>query len=77
MKTSNLLNKIVMAVLFAGVLIYLGIYLVQSLRGGVVTVLAYADTVNVGVEATGLLVREESVVTAATGVQKWRRRRCA
>lgn len=67
MKTSNLLNKIVMAVLFAGVLIYLGIYLVQSLRGGVVTVLAYADTVNVGVEATGLLVREESVVTAATG----------
>lgn len=67
MKTSNLINKVIMAVLFVGVLIYLGIYLVRSFTSSVPTVLTYADSVNVGVEATGLLVRQESVVTAAAG----------
>lgn len=67
MKTSNLTSKIVMAVLFLGVLVYFGIYLFQSYTGGLTTVYAYQTTVNIGVEATGLLVRQESVITADTG----------
>ena len=65
MKQPSLVMKIVMAVLLVGVLAYFGIYLARSFQGGVLTVLAYTDSVNVGVEATGLLVRQETVLTSS------------
>ena len=63
MKQSNLIMKVVMAVLLVGVVTYFGIYLVRSYQGGLTTVKAYEDAVNLGVEASGVLVREESVLT--------------
>ena len=63
MKQSNLIMKIVMAVLLVGVVTYFGIYLVRSFQGGITTVKAYEDSVDLGVEATGVVVREETVLT--------------
>ena len=66
MKQPSLIMKIIMAVLLVGIVVYFGIYLVRSYQGGVTTVLAYEDTVDVGLEATGLLVREETVLTSSS-----------
>ena len=63
MKTSNFTTRIAVLALFFGVLIYFGFYAYHSYTGGLTTVLAYTDSVNVGLEATGLLVREEQVLT--------------
>lgn len=65
MKQPSLIMKIVMSVLLVGVVVYFGIYLLRSYQGGVRTVLTYADSVNAGVEATGVLVREERVLTSS------------
>jgi len=65
MKTTNLTAKILMGILCVGVLLYFAIYLFQSYTGGLTTVFAYSDTVNVGLEASGSLVREETVISAA------------
>lgn len=63
MKTSNLVVRIAMAALFLCVLVYFGFYIYGSFKAGLTTVRAYADTVNVGLEANGLVVREEQVIT--------------
>ena len=65
MKQPSLIMKLIMAVLLIGLAVYFGIYLVRSYQGGAATVLAYEDSVNVGVEATGLLVRDETVLSSA------------
>ena len=65
MKQPSLIMKTLMAVLLVGVLVYFGIYLVRSYEGGVRTVQAYSDTVNLGLEATGVLVREETVLSSS------------
>lgn len=64
MKQPSLMMKIVMAVLLVGILTYFGFYLARSYLGGLTTVLAYTDSVNVGVEAAGVLVRQETVLTS-------------
>lgn len=66
MKTSNFTIKLAIFVLFIGVFTYFGFYIYRSLSGGLTIVRAYTETVSIGVEATGLLVREEQVITAAT-----------
>lgn len=70
MKQPSIIMKLVTAVLLVGVLIYFGIYLVRSYQGGISTVLAYEDTVNLGLEATGVLVREETVLTNSAAVNR-------
>lgn len=67
MKTSNLTTRIAMAVLLLAVLFYFGLNIYSAYAGGMATVLAYTDAVSVGVEATGLLVREEQVLTVPQG----------
>lgn len=67
MKTSNLTTRIAMIALFLGVLVYFGFYIANSFSKGLTTVLAYADSVDVGVEAAGLVVRQERVLTAEGG----------
>ncbi|MEG2454895.1 MAG: HlyD family efflux transporter periplasmic adaptor subunit, partial [Oscillospiraceae bacterium] len=62
MKQGTLITRIVMLVLFLGVAIYLGVYVVQGLQNPYRTVLTYAATVNDSVEATGFVVREEQVL---------------
>ena len=66
MKTSNLITKLAMGVLLLGVLLYFGIYIYRSYTGGLTTVRAYEDTVDVGVRASGLVVRQERVLTSDT-----------
>lgn len=67
MKTSNLTTRIAMLALLLGVLVYFGFYIAGSFSKGLTTVLAYAEEVDVGVEATGLVVRQERVLTAEGG----------
>jgi len=62
MKQSTLMMKIIMGSLLVGLLIYFGIYLFRSWQGGVTTVMAYTDSVRVGVEANSLVVRDEFVI---------------
>lgn len=70
MRQPSLIMKIVTAVLLVGVLVYFGIYLVRSYQGGVSTVLAYEDTINLGLEATGVLVREETVLSSSAAANR-------
>ena len=70
MKQPSLIMKFVTAVVLVGVLIYFGIYLVRSYQGGVSTILAYEDTVNLGLETTGVLVREETVLSSSAATNR-------
>lgn len=65
MKESALATKIMIGILCLGVLVYLGIYLLRGFREELTTTVAYTDAVNHGVEATGILIREERVLSAA------------
>jgi len=59
MKQGTLITKIIMFILFAGVVIYLAIYATQSLVDPFSTSMAYQDILDDAAEATGVLVREE------------------
>lgn len=67
MKTSNLVIRIAMAALLLCIVVYFGFYVVNSFSGGLTTVLAYSDSVDIAVEAVGLVVRQERVLTAEVG----------
>lgn len=62
MKQSTLTTKLMMSILVVGVLVYLAVYFVQGWDEELVTTPAYSATVNVGTEASGILVREETVI---------------
>ena len=66
MKQGQILNRIVMLVLFGAILVYLGVNVVGSLTDPLITTLSYTYTVDDAVETTGLLVREETVLPAQT-----------
>ena len=53
MKESTLATKIMIGVLCAGVLIYLGLYLLTGFQSGLTTTTAYTYSVNQGAEAVG------------------------
>ncbi len=65
MKQGNLTTKIMTAVLVLGVLVYLGIYLVQGWTNNLVTTPAYAASVDVGIETEGIVVREETTIAGS------------
>ncbi len=67
MKESKLTQKVLVALLCAGVILYLAVYIFQALRSDLVTTVAYAYTQSVGVQGRGLVVREESVLPGANG----------
>lgn len=62
MKESTLATKIMIAVLCAGVLLYLALYFVLGFREELATTVAYNYTVDVGHEAAAVIVREETVL---------------
>lgn len=62
MKESTLATKIMIAVLCAGVLLYLGLYFLLGLHNDLATTVAYASTVDVGAQANGIIVRREQVL---------------
>lgn len=67
MKTSNRVIHIAMAALLLAVAVYFGFRVANSFSGGLTTVMAYTDSVELGVEAAGLVVREEQLLTASVG----------
>ena len=68
MKQGTLINRIVMLLLLAAVLVYLGVSAWRSFRDPYTLVLSYAYTVDDSLEATGFLVREESVLASPGGI---------
>ncbi|HIT32061.1 MAG TPA: hypothetical protein IAC25_04455 [Candidatus Enterenecus stercoripullorum] len=67
MKESTLATKIMIGLLCAGVLVYLALYLLLGFQEELATTTAYTYSVNQGAEATGILVREERVLSGAGG----------
>lgn len=63
MKESTLATKIMIAVLCVGVLLYLGLYFLLGFRDDLATTVAYDYSVNLGTEASGIIVREERVLS--------------
>jgi len=70
MKQGTLINRIVMLLLLAAVLVYLGVSAWRSFRDPYTLVLSYAYTVDDSLEATGFLVREESVLASPGGIAR-------
>lgn len=62
MKQGTLTTKIMMSILVVGVLVYLGFYFAQGWDEELVTTPAYAASVDLGTEAAGIVVREETVI---------------
>lgn len=67
MKESTLATKVMIAVLCVGVAVYLAVSLFRGWEEPLVTVRAYAYSQDVGVEATGILVRQETVLPDSGG----------
>ena len=65
MKESTLATKVMIGVLCVGVLLYLALYFLLGFRDEIATTIAYNYTVNVGTEATAILVREETVLNSS------------
>lgn len=64
MKKTNTIINIAMVVLFAAMLIYLGVYIFHSTQQGYVTAPAVVVTVNESGQASGCVVREEQLLTS-------------
>lgn len=62
MKESTLATKVMIGILCVGVLLYLALYFLLGFRNEVATTVAYDYTVDVGTEATAIIVREETVL---------------
>lgn len=67
MKESTLATRIMIAVLCVGVLTYLGLYFLLGMKDDLATTVAYAYSVDVGVEAEGILVRRERLLDEGGG----------
>lgn len=65
MKQSTLTTKLMMSVLVVGILVYLAVYIVRGWQDEVVTTPAYSATIHVGASATGIVVREETVISGS------------
>lgn len=67
MKESTHTTKVMIAILCLGVVVYLAVYFVRGWEEPLVTTRAYSYTQDIGMEATGVLVRDEIVLPDATG----------
>lgn len=67
MKESTLATKVMIAILCLGVAVYLAVYFAQGWEEPLVTARAYTYTQDVGMEARGILVREETILPDAGG----------
>lgn len=67
MKESTHTTKVLIAILCLGVAVYLAVYFVRGWEEPLVTTRAYAYTQDIGIEATGVLVRDEVVLPDASG----------
>lgn len=67
MRESTLATKVMIAILCLGVAVYLAVYFVRGWEEPLVTTRAYAYTQDVGMEASGILVRDEMILPDAGG----------
>lgn len=67
MRESTLATKVMIAILCLGVSVYLAVYFVRGWEEPLVTTRAYAYTQDVGMEASGILVRNETILPDAGG----------
>jgi len=67
MKESTLATKVMIAILCLGVAVYLAVYFVRGWEEPLVTARAYSYTQDVGMEAAGVLVRQEAILPDAGG----------
>lgn len=65
MKESTLATKVMIGILCVGVLIYLALYLLTGFQDNLVTAVAYQYQVNLGQEASGILIRQEQVLPSS------------
>ena len=68
MKEGKIVNRVVMLVLLGAVLVYLFVYAWQSFTDRMVTMTCYTYTLDQATEATGVLVRDEYVLPARSGL---------
>ena len=67
MKESTIATKVMIATLCLGVAVYLVIYFVRGWNQDLATTHAYAYSLDVGHEATGILIREETPLASSGG----------
>ena len=67
MKESTIATKVMIATLCLGVAVYLVIYFVRGWNQDIATTHAYTYSLDVGHEATGILIREEIPLTSSGG----------
>lgn len=67
MKESTLATRVMIAVLCLGVAVYLAVYLVRGWDDDLATTAAYTYAQDLGVDARGIVVRDETVLPAADG----------
>lgn len=67
MRESTLATKVMIAILCLGVSVYLAVYFFRGWDEPLVTTRAYAYTQDVGMEASGILVRDETILPDAGG----------
>lgn len=67
MKESTIATKAMIAILCLGVAVYMAIYFFRGWQQDIVTTYAYAYSLDVGREATGILVREEIPLLGSGG----------
>lgn len=65
MKESTLATKVMIGVLCAGVLLYLALYFFLGFRDELATTTAYEYSVDVGTEASAIIVREETLLSSS------------
>lgn len=63
MKESTLVNKVIIGVICAAVILYFAVYLALGFKHDLVTTTAYSYSVDIGTEASALLVRDEQVIS--------------
>ncbi len=67
MKESTLATKLMIGVLCVGVLVYLAVYFVSGFKDDLATAVVYSYSVDLGTEATGIVVRDELVLSDSGG----------
>lgn len=65
MKENTLINKVIIGVICLAVILYFAVYLALGFRNDLVTTTAYSYSVDVGTQASALLVRQEQVLSTS------------
>ena len=65
MKENTLVNKVIIGVIYLAVILYFAVYVALGFGNDLVTTTAYTYSVDVGTQATGVVVRQEQVLDSS------------